>query len=81
MFSNYPSDLTDFIAPNFFCSDCPGSFFRVARLANIYTDNGFRSLENGSFKLVSGGETTLETVETKERELEILREYFGIVLG
>ena len=79
-FSAHPSELTDFVAPNYYCSDSPMSFFRMARLANIYRPDGFVSLMNDDLKIVSSSGTR-QRIITREEEPEVLREYFGIVLG
>ncbi|MBR2716190.1 MAG: arylamine N-acetyltransferase [Oscillospiraceae bacterium] len=79
-FSGHPADPTDFIAPNFYCSDSPASFFRMARLANIYTPDGFYSLMNDELKLVSAAGTETRKVAPEE-ERQVLRQYFGIELS
>jgi arylamine N-acetyltransferase len=79
-FSAHPADPTDFVAPNFYCSDSPMSFFRMFRLANIYTPDGFRSLMNDELKLVSAEGTVVRKIAPEE-EREVLSRYFGIELG
>lgn len=80
IFSKYPSEIVDFLAPNFFCSCQPTSPFKFMRSANLYLDNGFRSISEGIFTNTENGNSTKTEIKSKTQEFEILKEYFGIEL-
>jgi len=79
-FPGHPADLTDFVTPNYYCSNCPTSYFRSVRIANLYTPDGFISLRDGELKIVSADGEQTRSISGNE-EFDVLREYFSINLG
>jgi N-hydroxyarylamine O-acetyltransferase len=80
-FAEAPSEPVDFLTPNYHCSTHPDSMFTKNRMANIRFDDGFASINSGQFHLVRGSEDVTWPIESKERELALLKEYFNIELG
>jgi N-hydroxyarylamine O-acetyltransferase len=79
-FAEMPAEPVDFVTPNFYTSTHPDAFFVKNRMANIRFNNGFAAINNGQFQLVLGSDDTTSPIESKEQELALLEEYFGIHL-
>jgi N-hydroxyarylamine O-acetyltransferase len=79
-FVETPAEEVDFITPCFYSSTHPDSMFTKSRIANMRYKDGFASISNGQFRLLTGEGDTSIPIESTEHEFELLKEYYGINL-
>ncbi|MDR1909537.1 MAG: arylamine N-acetyltransferase [Spirochaetaceae bacterium] len=69
----------DFLAPSYYCSHAPESYFVGSRIANLRRPGGSAQLSGTRFKLVRKGAPPEEsTAETPESLAALLQDHFGI---
>ena len=70
----------DYIMPSYYCENHPDSFFRQKDMANIFTENGRKSVDNRDIKIFAPGGVTVIHPATEEEYEGLLAEHFGVRL-
>ncbi|MCB6993822.1 arylamine N-acetyltransferase [bacterium 210820-DFI.6.37] len=81
-FTEEPQIDLDFVPPTFFAQYHPDSRINKALKVSLYIDGQFHAIRQGQYLLEHGGvEEPIETIPSKEREDQLLREVFGLSRG
>jgi N-hydroxyarylamine O-acetyltransferase len=79
-FVDVEANNEDFIAPNFYCSASPESFFSMMRMVNIRKPTGSASLMGDTLRTSLDGFVLEKKLASRQEVDEALSAYFGIVL-
>lgn len=78
LFRDQATPPVDFITPNFYVSQNPGSTFRARLSLNLRTPQGIYIVSDRSFKISRGGESQTRELRDLEDFKQVLRDYYGI---